>query len=277
MKRRRNSRREIKRLARETRRSYVSMALGVLLFALIAVPALLNVPTVSPVTLVQAQVVRGEKIDAASVPPYSGAPTNAQAVLSNSIAAIAPTNSPSNAGQLMSNSFVDGDIRVTVRRVFPPADANSLPEIIKQDGKEYLNLTFASLASFPFKVTPEVADANASDDPDIAARRTRAQVPDSVRAFNEKSAAVTGFMLPVRVTDGLTSDFLLLRNQSACCYGKMPRVNEWVIVRMAGKGVKPVMDVPITALGTFHVGEIREDGHLVGIYQLDCDQLLPAK
>jgi hypothetical protein len=140
---------------------------------------------------------------------------------------------------------------------------------------KYLNLTFATLASFPFKVTPEVADAN--DNLDIAALHTREQIPDSVKVLSGKSAAITGFMLPVRVEGGLTSDFLLLRNQSACCYGVMPRVNEWVIVRMPGKGVKPVMDVPITALGTFHVGEIRENGQLVGIYALDCDQLLTTK
>ena len=90
-------------------------------------------------------------------------------------------------------------------------------------------------------------------------------------------ALVTGFMLPVRVEGGLTSNFLLLRNQSACCYGVMPRVNEWVIVRMAGRGVKPVMDVPITALGTFHVGDVRENGQLVGIYMLDCNQLLSTR
>ena len=84
-------------------------------------------------------------------------------------------------------------------------------------------------------------------------------------------------MLPMRVTDGMTSDFLLLRNQSACCYGIMPRVNEWVIVHTKGKAVKPIMDVPVTAIGMFHVGEMRENGHLAGIYYLECEQLLPKK
>jgi len=57
----------------------------------------------------------------------------------------------------------------------------------------------------------------------------------------------------------------------------MPRVNEWIIVRMVGRGVKPVMDVPVTALGIFHVGEMRENGQLAGIYRLDCNQLLSTK
>ena len=32
--------------------------------------------------------------------------------------------------------------------------------------------------------------------------------------------------------------------------------------------------VPMTVWGTFHVGDARERGDLVGIYQLDCDQPL---
>jgi hypothetical protein len=35
----------------------------------------------------------------------------------------------------------------------------------------------------------------------------------------------------------MTRDFLLLRDQSARCDGKMPRINEWFIDRMAGRGV----------------------------------------
>jgi hypothetical protein len=42
-------------------------------------------------------------------------------------------------------------------------------------------------------------------------------------------------------------------------------------------GCEPVMDVPVTALARFHVGELREDGHRVGIYMLDCHQVLPTK
>jgi len=266
MKRRRNSRRETKRLARETRQSYVGMALGVVLFALIVVPVLLNIPTVSPVTMVQAQVVRGAKIDAAGVLPNSSSATNALAVLSNSITATASAGVVSNSNQMVG----------VPRPRLMAADSNSLPEIIQQDGKNYLNLSFAKLSAFPFTVTPEVSDAmtNAEE----SSRLTRAQVPDTVKTLTEKPAAVTGFMLPVRVVGGLASDFLLMRNQSACCYGVMPRVNEWVIVHTNNrKGVKPVMDVPVTALGTFHVGEMRDNGRLMGIYYLECEQLLPTK
>ena len=227
------------------------MALGFVLFALIVAPAFLNIPTISPVAMAQAQVVRGEKIDLPAPAAAFSPNTNALAVLSNAIV--------SGAGVALRPKLA--------------ADSNSLPELVEQDGKKYLNLTFATLASFPFKVTPEVADANAGNNPDIASRQAREQAPDAVRAFSEKPAAITGFMMPVRVSDGMRSDFLLLRNQSACCYGILPRVNEWVIVRMAGKGVKPVMAIPITALGTFQVGEMREKWPSCGLL---CAGLRPT-
>jgi hypothetical protein len=141
--------------------------------------------------------------------------------------------------------------------------------------EKYWPVSFAQLSAFPFIVTDEVADSN--DDPEDASWKTRSQIPDSIKALSEKRVAITGFMLPVEVHDGLATDFLILKNQSACCYGVMPRINEWVIVRTAGQGVQPIMDVPVTAEGAFHVGDVRENGHLTGIYELDCDQLINSK
>ena len=47
-----------------------------------------------------------------------------------------------------------------------------------------------------------------------------------------------------------------MRDQSMCCYGTVPKINEWVSVRMAEEGVKPVMDEPVTIHGTLKVGEV---------------------
>ena len=81
-------------------------------------------------------------------------------------------------------------------------------------------------------------------------------------------------MLPTIFHDGLAADFLILRNQSMCCYGVIPNITEWVNVRMVGKGVKPIMDEPVTVCGTLHVGNVRERGSLVGIYRLDAERVI---
>jgi hypothetical protein len=135
---------------------------------------------------------------------------------------------------------------------------------------------FDKLSAFTFKVSDDMvlgmADA-VSTSLDISS-----QIPASVKALNHKNVTITGFMMPTKVDDGNATEFLLLKNQGLCCYGTAPAMNEYVAVRMAGKGVKPVMDRLITVTGQLRVGEIRENHLLIGIYRLDADKCdLPAE
>src|SRR5262249_19531505 len=56
----------------------------------------------------------------------------------------------------------------------------------------------------------------------------------------------------------------------------VPKIHEWVSVKMADKGVKALMDQPVTLYGTLHVGEMRENGYLTGIYRLDGERMKVA-
>ena len=99
------------------------------------------------------------------------------------------------------------------------------------------------------------------------------QIPAAVKAFDKQRVALKGFMLPLKVEGGLITELLIMRDQSMCCYGTVPKINEWVSVKMTGKGVKPIMDQAVTLYGKLHVGEIRENGYLVGIYQMDGEKV----
>ena len=80
-------------------------------------------------------------------------------------------------------------------------------------------------------------------------------------------------MLPLKVEGGLVTELLIMRDQSMCCYGTVPKINEWVSVKMQDKGVKPVMDQPVTLYGKLKVGEMRENGYLVGIYEMEGESM----
>jgi hypothetical protein len=134
---------------------------------------------------------------------------------------------------------------------------------------------FDRLSGFPFKVTDDmiigVGDALANS------RNITAQIPGSVQALDGREVSVTGFMLPTKVDDGKATEFLLLKNQSMCCYGMTPNLNEYISVRLTGHGVKPVMDRLITVTGKLRVGELRQSRLLIGIYQMDGDKVdMPA-
>ena len=82
---------------------------------------------------------------------------------------------------------------------------------------------------------------------------------------------------PMRMEGGLVKELLLVKDPMMCCYGVMPKINEWVVVKMIGAGVKPLMDVPITFEGKLRVGEMYENGYLTGVYLLEGEKLVGVK
>jgi hypothetical protein len=130
-----------------------------------------------------------------------------------------------------------------------------------------IEVGFDQLASFEFVAPPDESKAPEAEK----------QIPAPVRELDAKKVAVTGFMLPVKMHEGLVTEFLLVKDPMMCCYGVMPKVNEWVVVKMNGKGVPPLMDVPITFEGTLKVGQLYEGGYLTGLYLLQGDRRVESK
>ena len=80
-------------------------------------------------------------------------------------------------------------------------------------------------------------------------------------------------MLPVKVNKGVVTEMLLMKDQTSCCYGATPGLNDFVIVRLPeGKG-KLMVDTPIFVYGTLKVGAVIENGFLSGVYQLDGESM----
>ncbi len=148
-----------------------------------------------------------------------------------------------------------------------PATTGEVKPAAVPDGQGVYQVSFDQLAAFDFVAPPDESKA----------REAEAQIPAPVRALDAKKVAVTGFMLPVKMDGGLVMEFLLVRDAMMCCYGAMPKVNEWVVVKMTGKGVPPLMDVPITFEGTLQVGQIYEGGYLTGLYLLKGERRVENK
>ena len=136
----------------------------------------------------------------------------------------------------------------------------------------YLKISFDHLASFTF--VPPAFDAAEKKTPLPTGEE---QIPAFVKAWNGKKAEITGFMVPVKMEKGLATEFLVMRNTFACCYGGTPAMTEWVIAKMKKGGVPVTMDVPVAFFGDLKVGAIFENGYLSGIYQLDCERMGEVK
>lgn len=143
-------------------------------------------------------------------------------------------------------------------------------EAPKGDGYEVVG--FDRLAAFEF-TPPDYDPTVANKQPPSGAD----QIPAAIKALDQRKVAVTGFMLPTKMDKGLVVEFLLVKDAMMCCYGVMPKVNEWVVVKMTGGGVKPLMDTPITFDGKLRVGEMYENGYLTGIYLLEGERMAAKK
>jgi len=81
-------------------------------------------------------------------------------------------------------------------------------------------------------------------------------------------------MVPIDLKNGKSTKFLLVKDQSLCCFGRMPRMNEWVSVKMkAGKSARVIQDQPVTVFGSLDVGELIDSGEVQSIYRIESEDV----
>jgi len=115
-------------------------------------------------------------------------------------------------------------------RLLEPRPKEPLPEPVAEARplglEDHEDLTFDKLASYKYEVHERVEGMQPVD-----------QFPVSIKALDGRKIAIRGFMLPYRNDGESVTEFILLRNQGLCCFGTVPRMNEWIHVKMApGKG-----------------------------------------
>jgi hypothetical protein len=151
----------------------------------------------------------------------------------------------------------------------PPAvastgDSSAAPGEITHGDTDYASVPFDMLAGY-YYVIPDM------DKPDA---KIKDQIPQPIKDYDGKKVAVRGFMVPVTQERGSVRTFLLVRDQSLCCYGRMPRMNEWVSVQMKdNKPTRFIGDQTVTVFGTIHVGEMIEKGVVLSVYRMDAEEV----
>jgi hypothetical protein len=143
-----------------------------------------------------------------------------------------------------------------------PNEGSESASLERKGGRDYFSVGFDKLASFDYLV-PEYTGVTPPPAPQTN------QIPSNIQSFDGRRVALKGFMLPLKVEGGKVTELLLMRDQSMCCFGTVPKINEFVTVKMLGSGTRAVMDQAVTLYGTLKVGEFTENGYLLGIYQMD--------
>lgn len=187
---------------------------------------------------------------------------------------IRPAAAPADSTNAITQNIVrlpGGVLLTNIPGEFLPADSRQvrLPSVAarKFEPLGYTATSFAVLSRF-FPKTSFVEGASAED----RWEELRKQIPEDVLALDGKKVALVGFTLPLTLVDGRATEFLLLRTQSACCFGQVPRVNEYVYVKMP-KGMKPELDRPTIVGGILSVKWMGEGDELAGLYELHADRI----
>jgi hypothetical protein len=132
-------------------------------------------------------------------------------------------------------------------------------------------LTFASLA-LPDETADFLLDALFEG---VAVSEGEFELPEPVRALEGQHVTIEGYMIPSKWTGTRLREFLLVRDQSACCVGSVPRPGHWVQVRVSSdEGQEFMPYVPVRARGVFGLNRtMPEGGFLTCTYTLECDSV----
>ena len=103
-------------------------------------------------------------------------------------------------------------------------------------------------------------------------------IPPHVKALDGHQVVVSGFIMPLRLKKGLVTEFLLFKDQAACCFGPAAKMNHYIRVKMKTEGFPPPGTLTTyTAYGLLRVGEINVQGYLTGIYELEAEKVVEQK
>lgn len=144
---------------------------------------------------------------------------------------------------------------------------NSVATTKIEDG--FLRAGFDVLSSFKYD-TYEVYDEARGGRP---LTKSDDVIPAHIKAYDGKQVVVKGFIMPLRLKKGLVTEFLLYRDQAACCFGKAAQMNHYMRVTVKN-GFSPGSMVTHKVYGTLQVGEIYVQGYLTGIYQMTAEKVV---
>lgn len=137
------------------------------------------------------------------------------------------------------------------------------------------DISFELLGGFPYDI--DTSDASMSLATEIYKARLDQQIPQQVLGLQNQAVSIVGYMIPIDFFEGRVLSFVLVSSPMACCFGVIPRINEWVHVVMDKPGISSLLvDMPLKVSGVLDIGAQIEDGAVMSVYRLKGTEVKPA-
>lgn len=98
-------------------------------------------------------------------------------------------------------------------------------------------------------------------------------IPPAVAALDGQMVTIEGFMIPLDITPGGVSLFVLNGNSDQCDFGIPPRVIDWILVSMKPGERAPFSHLPTTVRGRLEVSPDIRNGRVRSLYRLHADRV----
>ena len=97
-------------------------------------------------------------------------------------------------------------------------------------------------------------------------------LPEHIKALDGQKVAIVGYQIPLEWEGTTVPEFMLVGDLLGCCFGGAPRPDEWVNVKMKGKGAEYFPYFPVIVTGTLRIEGIEDDaGYAAGCYHIDAE------
>jgi hypothetical protein len=135
----------------------------------------------------------------------------------------------------------------------PPVDP---PKVV--DG--FREVRFELLTSFDYEWSPTSG---------LAAQGAAERIPAAVRELGGAKVLIRGYMQPIEFDREGVRSFLLTNIPGGCCFGMVPRLNEWIEVTLPGtERIDYSYSDPIEVRGVLEVGEARSGDVVTSLYRM---------
>jgi len=133
----------------------------------------------------------------------------------------------------------------------PPRDENAELGHVRDDGVRELTFQDLSLEGIDYELLVDsllFPEEYAEDG---------VELPKNIAALSGQEVAIQGYMIPGKIErGGNVRDFMLVRDLLACCFGGIPKPDEWIDVVMAEDAdAEYIRYMPLVVTGTLTVGE----------------------
>jgi hypothetical protein len=147
----------------------------------------------------------------------------------------------------------------------PAATEKGLPDDVQAISFQSLSLLDADVDGLLDLIFNPIGEEGAEANTDFV-------FPESTQSLDGERVAIVGYMIPldwVPGEDRITS-FMLVRDFAQCCFGGMPRPDEWIdVITPLGESAGFYAYRPVRVIGKMRVGLDRPaDAMVASVYQM---------